>query len=156
MTLQERADAVRARNKILESVPGSGFHDNDRDWSNRLAAPHRRHQVGGMTEGKPALPRISEHVVCFNSRYQITFAGTDAVEVLEAFQLFRTKTMAHKKYSLMTGTELKMVEEIAEMQIDADGNLTLDRATWNDYLYVWDEMGIGISCAPLVPDGTTP
>ena len=157
-TLVERADALRARNRILESVPGSGFHDNDRDAHNRLAAPHRRHEVGGMSEGSRPVPRISENVVCFLTARQGFFAGTDAARVFTALQAYHARQVL-KRYRDLTGTEIKLLEEIPLLAIDCENlndNLMVWLDTWNDYLHALDEQGIVVSCLPFVSDGVNP
>ena len=153
-TFAERADALRARNRILESVPGSGFHDNDRDAHNRLAAPHRRHEVGGMSEGSRPVPRISENVVCFITARQGFFAGPDAARVFTALQAYHSRQV-NKRYRDLTGTEIKLLEEIPLLAID-DDKLMVWLDTWNDYLHALDEQGIVVSCLPLVSDGVNP
>jgi hypothetical protein len=147
MGLAERAEAVRARNKILESVPGSGFHDNDRDAHNRLAAPHMQHLPGGMAEGQPPLPRISTNLVAFDDRRQFILAGEDAVKALAALQTYHER-IAQIRINLLTGSQAKLREEIPCLEIE-DGKLVLWRDTWNDYLHAFDEQGVGISCLPL-------
>ena len=121
MDLSERAEAIRARNRILESVPGSGFHDNDRDAHNRLAAPHRRHEVGGMAEGSAPLPRISEHLVAFMGRRTATFAGADAERALEGLRGY-VRGLDGMRHRDLTGTQQKLLDEVPPLEIE-DGRL---------------------------------
>jgi hypothetical protein len=153
-SLNDRAAAVKARNKVLESVPGSGFHDNDRDAYGKLAAPHMRHLPGGMGDGDRPLPRISAHAVAFMGKRDIIFNGPCAQQVLDALHRY------HAKYSKLsprdlTGTEIKMVDVISTYTIE-DDRLLVYREDWNDVLHALDESGVGVSCVPMIPDGTTP
>lgn len=153
-TLDERAESVRARNRVLESVPGSGFHDNDRDVHGKLAAPHMRHMPGGMNDGSLPLPRISEHVVAFMDERDIHFSGPDASRVLDALTAFRAK-LATRRIVDLEGTEAKMMDVIPRLAIK-DGVLSVWREDWNDILFSLDAQQVGVSCAPFIPDGTTP
>ena len=153
-SLAERAEQLRMRNRILESVPGSGYHDNDRDAHNRLAAPHMQHLPGGMAEGQRPLPRISARLVVFDSRRQFTLVGDDAVKALKALHTYHARIAAIRIADLK-GTEIKLLEEIPQLAIQ-DDRLVLWRDTWNDYLHAFDEEGVGVSCLPMEESNGAP
>lgn len=153
-SLNDRAKAMKERNKLMESVPGSGFHDNDRDAYGKLAAPHMRHLPGGMMDGGRPLPRISDHAIAFMDRRDVKFSGPCAEQVLKALKSYRER-YAKAPASELTGTTIKLVGLIPTLGIK-DDQLLIFREDWNDVLHALDETGVGVSCAPMEPDGTTP
>ena len=153
-SLAERAEQLRVRNRILESVPGSGYHDNDRDAHNRLAAPHMQHLPGGMAEGQRPLPRISARLVAFDDRRHFTLVGDDAVKAIAALHAYHAR-IATIRIADLKGTEIKLLEEIPQLAIE-DDQLVLWRDTWNDYLHAFDEQGVGITCLPLAEANGAP
>lgn len=140
--LIRRADAVRARNKLLESVPGSGYHDDDRDHvhAHRHAAPQRN-----------GLPRISDHIVPFYDHQgeDVVFAGEDATRALQALHSWRKK-YAKLDPSGLTGTERKLLLRIIPRAvISPTGMLAFRLDIWNDVLYALQAEGVGLSGLPL-------
>ena len=149
--LCERAAELRMRHKVLETVPGSGFHDNDRDAHNRLAAPHRRHLVGGMSEGSKPLPRLSDHLICFDGDRELIFAGQDAVKAQTCLTQYLQELRGRNLLDL-SGSERRMLIEIPKMLFIESVKpplLRLWHDTWNDYLFAFEAQGVGISCLPL-------
>lgn len=141
--LLQRADAIRARNKVLESVPGSGYHENDKDHLGRLCAPHRR-----------GLQRISDHVVPFYGERDIHFVGSDAGRVLAALQAWYDghKTTDAATFSSYTGTDRKLltiIPKLAAREVGGLPRLTLWKDEWNDFLHALHSQGIGLSGAPM-------
>jgi hypothetical protein len=151
-----RAEAIKARNQVLESVPGSGYHDNDRDHRSLLRAPHRRHLPGGQRPGTEPLARISDHLVPFYSERSIEFAGPCAERAFAALQSWYEahRTSDAAAFSSYTGTDRKLLIEIPKLAVKSvDGlpSLTIWRDTWNDVLHALYSQGIGLSGAPLEP-----
>lgn len=149
--LVARSEAVRARNKLLESVAGSGFHDNDRDWRGRPVAPHRN-----------GLPRISDHLVPFYGEYDVVFAGKDAGRALAALRAYQGKLAEAYRQAVdsqdfgivqnFTGTDYKLMRIVPKMAVvESDGvpTLTVRLLEWNDILHALYAEGIGLSGAPL-------
>lgn len=146
----DRANEVRSRNKILESVPGSGFHDNDRDAHNRLCSPQSRHLPGGCAEGQPPLHRISLNVVAFVDERgrKIRFFGDDAIRVKEAIDDYMA-ALASRSPMTYTGTERKLSAEAIHVVVNPQtGELEIWMDTWNDFLHVFDSRFLGVSCLP--------
>lgn len=146
----KRADEVRTRNKVLESVPGSGFHDNDRDAHNRLCAPQTRHLPGGCAEGQPPLRRISMNVVAFvdDKGRKIRFFGNDAIQVKQAIDDYLADLALRSPMSY-TGTERKLTAEAIHVVVNPlTGELEIWMDTWNDFLHIFDSCSLGVSCLP--------
>ncbi len=143
--LLRRANAIRARNKVLESVPGSGYHDNDKDHLGRFCAPQRR-----------GLPLTSDHLVPFYSEREVHFVGPDAERAMAALQTWYDahKTTDAAVFSSYTGTDRKLLTVILKMAVrEFDGlpRLILWKDEWNDFLHALLSQGIGLSGAPLEP-----
>lgn len=141
--LLDRADAIRARNKVLESVPGSGYHENDKDHLGRYCAPHRR-----------GLPRISDHVVAFYGERTVEFVGPDAERTYAAIRAWHDehKTIDAAIFASYTGTDrtlLAAIPKLAVRQVDGVPHLVLWKDLWNDFLHALYSQGIGLSGAPL-------
>lgn len=146
-----RADAVRAKHKLLESMPGTGFHDNDRNPSRPevFAAPH-----------KNGLPRASEHLVPFFDHHDdevVHFVGDDADKATSALNSWLKKN--HKAdVSSMPGTERKLVLKIIPRllaSVRTPGLLTIRLSDWNDVLHALYAEGIGLSGLSVDPDQST-
>jgi hypothetical protein len=152
-----RADKIKARNVILESVKGSGYHDDDRDFRGQFCSPQKRHLPGGQDYGALPLPPISQHCVPFYDRRQVVFVGDCAERVLAALRQWHADHITADISRLMsyTGTEQKLLTVIPELTVE-DGRLAVWRDTWNDVHYALEQRGIGFTGAPLIPDGTTP
>ncbi len=143
--LLQRANAIRARNKVLESVPGSGYHDNDKDHLGRVCAPQLR-----------GLPLISDHIVPFYGTREVHFVGPDAERAMAAFRTWydRHKTTDAAVFSSYTGTDRKLltvIPKLAVHEVDGLPRLTLWKDEWNDFLHALYSQGIGLSGAPLEP-----
>jgi hypothetical protein len=141
--LLKRAEAIKARNKVLESVPGSGYHDNDKDHLGRFCAPQRN-----------GLPRISEHIVPFYGERDVHFVGPDAERAITALQTWydARKTTDAAVFSSYTGTDRKLlviIPKVAVREVDGLPRLTFWKDEWNDFLHALYSQGIGLSGAPL-------
>ncbi len=138
--LWKRAQEIIARNRLLESVKGSGYHDDDRN----LVHPER-----WQCPQKNGLPRISQHVVPFYGEREIFFAGDHAERVIVALQAWRAQQNRDVE---QTGTERKLCRMIVRLQLDHfDGMASLKvwRDEWNDYLWCFEQIGIGLTGAQL-------
>jgi len=150
--LVERADAVRTKAKVLESVKGSGYHDDDRNVvrPDLFAAPQRN-----------GLPRLSEHVVYFTDRFDewVLFAGSDAERVAAALNAW-AKRAEKLDPATLTGTERKLVTRIVPSLFggatagglandDGVPVLRVRRDYWNDVLHALYAEGLGVSGLPL-------
>lgn len=140
-SLVTRADAVRARFKVLESVPGSGWHDNDRDHgrTSQLVAPQHN-----------GFPRASEFLVCFTDpdEEQVHFAGADAEKAIAVFQHWLT---ANKRLDLTncTGQERKLFLKLIPKLKIVNGLLSIWLSDWNDLHYVLEEARVGLHGLPF-------
>lgn len=151
----DRANQVRARNKVLESVPGSGFHDNDRDAHNRLCAPHTRHLPGGCAEGQQPIGRISNNIVAFidDRGRKMRFFGEDARIVKNLVEEYIAK-LADRSPLTYTGTERKLADEAFHIIVNPEtGELEIWMDTWNDFLHIFDTSGVGVSSLPIKEQG---
>lgn len=144
--LVRRANAIRERAKLLESVKGSGFHDEDRN-------PARTDLY--LAPQKNGLPRCSEHVVFFSdfAGEEVLFAGTDADRAGKALAEWERKARKLDPLSL-TGTERKLLTRIlprlrAVLADDSVPVLCVRLDTWNDVLHALYAEGLGLSGAPL-------
>lgn len=138
--LLKRRDAVIARNHVLESVPGSGYHDDDR-FNGVLCSPQRK-----------GLPRISLHVVPFYDRRDVHFVGKDAVEVLSGLQDWVKDHKPNTPEDLQSlaekGSWVKLLVEVPKLklaQVDGIDVLSLELGTWNDFKDGLYEMGFGFT-----------
>jgi hypothetical protein len=141
--LLQRADAIRARNKVLESVPGSGYHDNDKDHLGRFCAPQRK-----------GLPLISNHIVPFYGERDVQFVGFDAERAMAALETWydKHKTTDAAVFASYTGTDRKLltvIPKLAVREVDGLPRLILWKDEWNDFLHALYSQGIGLSGAPL-------
>ena len=136
--LFRRAEAIRDRSRLLESVRGSGYHDEDRDWRGQPIAPQRN-----------GLPRISQHLVSFFGEYDVVFAAADARQALAALQSWNAANAPKDPYQPgLSGTHRRLLRLIPRLSL-RDDLLRLRLDEWNDYLFALYEMGVGLSGAPL-------
>lgn len=145
-----RADAIRARFRLLEGVRGSGWHDDDRNPTvpEKYLAPQRN--------GRSL---ASDNIVYFDDEFSIVIAGNDVQRVLLA-------TSAHREALIAMGWEnlsvdqLRVVKRIPSFKASSNGDnvplLVVPRQLWNLLLQVLEAQCIGVSGAPLVPTGTDP
>lgn len=140
--LVRRAEALRTRGKILQTIPGSGFHDSDR------GSPQR--------EG---LSRAGEHLVPFWGEWDVVFAGDDAAKALAALQAHHVKLQGLDPI-ILTGTERKLLRAVPKQKLtkaeDGTDLLVLRLAEWNDFLEALYAQGAGLTGATLEPNGTPP
>lgn len=157
--LAARAEALRAQYKNYESVPGSAYHDDTRNPSrpDLYLAPHRNKDARGNY-----LPRVSDHLVAFydhDDREEVHFAGPDATRALDALQAYHA-ALAKRSAAPATGTDLRLLLRIVPRlkleDVQGTPRLTVRLGDWNDVLHALGVQGLGVSGAPLVPDGTTP
>lgn len=132
-----RAEAVRARYRVLESCPGSGYHDDDRNVARpeRFQAPQRN-----------GLPRASDHLVAFfdHAGEEVLFAGPDATRAWDALQAWFWKARQQDPLNL-SGTERKLLGRIVPRLQLHDGLLAVRLDQWNDVLAALHSEGMGIS-----------
>jgi hypothetical protein len=151
----ERVAKVKARNAILETVPKSGYHENDRDCRGNFCAPqHRFNPI--RPDGVSKLPRLSVHIVPFWDTRTVVFVGTCAARALGALRDYYTYLASLA--DLDTGVDRKLVKAIPDLKlVDVEGveRLTIFKDEWNDYLYALQWMGVGLTGIPMVHDGTT-
>lgn len=139
--LLKRAEELRSRNRLQETVRGSGYHDEDRDHRGQYLAPQRN-----------GLPRVSEHLIAFYGEYDVLFLGGDAGDAFNRLQAWALK---HKEdlYDVnCPGSYRKLLKIIPKQKLEErDGVpvLSLRLLEWNDFLLALYEMGLGISGLPL-------
>lgn len=142
--MQTRVAQLRERAIVLESVPGSGYHDDDHDFvrPDKFRCPQ-----------KNGWPRFSDNLVTFYGEDAIVLIGDHAHKALAALQSWHADNASREPWDLATnGTELKMVRYIPKLAIVQDSGistLTLRRDRWNDYLYVLQKMKVGLTGTPL-------
>lgn len=142
--LLARAEALKARNRLLVTVPGSGYHDDDRN-------PTRPHLFAAQQHY--GLKPVSENLVVFFGEYDVTFVGDDAHAALAALRGWYDQNEIRDPWE-MQGTEMKMLRHVPRLAIaDAGGVpvLTLRRELWNDYLWVLEKMKISLTGNPETP-----
>ena len=144
-SLQERAEELRARNRILRSVQGSGYHDRDTDLFGKLRAPHMRHLVGGQLPDAPPEPPVDEHLIAFYDVRDVVFIGDDARRVREAVEAYAGRSRKALEGALergegvpmLTGTDWAILNRInPRLRVQTDGELRVWREDWNDVLHV--------------------
>lgn len=142
--LVKRADAIRARNKLMETIPGSGMHDKD------AGSP----QNSGLSRG-------GEHVVPFfdyDDGECVHFAGQDAMKVMDALGAWLAKPKGD--ISSLPGTDrklvLRIIPRLGKDSLDNPYWMCVPLNVWNDVLYALHAEGVGLTGAPFVDDGTTP
>jgi hypothetical protein len=154
--LAKRADELRAKYKVLEGIPGTGHHDNDRNpaRADLFAAPQK-----APDPNRPGhtLPRASEHLVPFydhDGEEAVHFVGADAEAAHKALSGWAARYKG-KDPSGLPGTErkliLRIVPRLAVGAADGLPRLTVRLADWNDVVYALYQMGVGLSGQPLVP-----
>jgi len=147
--LLKRADETRTRNRVLETIPGSGHHDNDRDWRGTPNSPQAR-----------GLPRVSEHIIVFISPDEYVFVGIDAERADEALQKYHANltaviTSADVLIDL-PGTDRKLFKVLPKRRASKAGEtslLVIPATLWNDILVALYEMKIGVTGLDLGPEG---
>lgn len=138
----KRIDEVRQRARILESVPGSGFHDNDRNSiTGEYCSPQRKGKC-----------RLSENPVAFHDERDVHFIGEDAERVAKAIEEYAKKIAALPMDSL-EGSQRQILARVKARrlrihEVDGAPRLTLWMQEWNDWLYAIEECGIGITGLP--------
>lgn len=140
-----RANAVRTQARVLEGVPGSGYHDNDRNPArpDLFLAPQRN-----------GLPRASDHVVFFTDfpSEEVVFAGPDATRALAALRAWEAKAKKRDPLTL-TGTDRKLLARILpKLALDESADpvmLYVRLDAWNDVLAAIYAESVGLSGLPL-------
>lgn len=139
--LSKRADALRARFKVLEGVPGSGYHDGDRNQARNdlYLAPQ-----------KNGLSKASEHLVCFTDQDEemVYFAGSDADK---AWELVTAWYNAVKSTDLSNapGTVRKLALRTVPRLSVKDGILAVKLCDWNDVHWILEEAKVGLHGQPF-------
>jgi hypothetical protein len=139
-SLVARAEAIRARGKVLESVPGSGYHVNDRDHTGTKYLAPQRNGFNGP----------GENLVPFLGERDVIFAGSDAPKALAAIRAWAAKYEVLSPHQ-MTGTQQKMIYAIIPRLAVKDELLTIWLSDWNDVLEALTSQGVGLSGADLIP-----
>jgi hypothetical protein len=165
-SLRERAEELRARNRVLRSVPGSGYHDRDVDpLHGRLCAPHMRHRVGGMEPDAPPQPPIDEHLIAFYDTRDVVFIDEDAEKVRQAVDAYALGVRLKIEEALASGqgipqipgTDWAIMNRInPRLKAQTNGELRVWREDWNDVLHVLDASCLATSGAPYADDGQGP
>jgi hypothetical protein len=152
LQLEQRRQELITRHKILESVPGSGFHDEDK-FNGKWAAPQSQHRSGGPREGSIPLPRISEHAIAFYRERDVVFVGPDVPKVLGALNTWLEDHTPKNSVQIanLTGTDKKLLVEIPKLEpnvVDGIETLTVWRDIFNDVVEALYSRGIGLSGQP--------
>ncbi len=144
--LVKRANAVRAEFKKLESVAGSGYHDNDRN-------PARNDLF--LAPQKNGLPRASESLVAFfdhDDMETVEFVGPDAQKADAALKNWLQKNSKGDP-SNRPGTERKLIlrtlPRLKLEQVDGQPRLSIWLTDWNDVLYALQAEGVAVAGLPL-------
>lgn len=136
--LVQIAAKVRDRNKVLASVPGSGFHPND------LSSPEKR-----------GLPSITTNVVFFHRKHDVLFVGEDAERViLELGKLYEQRKAEFDGKPVSDERKAVFVwEELEQGEQGGVYTITCPLSCWNDLVPALLMCGIGVSGAAL--DGSS-
>jgi hypothetical protein len=150
--LVDRAEAVRAKFRVLEGTQGTGHHDNDRNSVRPeiFSAPQRN----GMT-------RASDNLVAFfdHDEEVVYFMGPDAGRALDVLHQWRGR-FAGGDVAGLPGSERKLVLRIiprlaVTTVADDVPCLAVWLSDWNDVLLAIQAEGVGVSGLTLDPAGTT-
>jgi hypothetical protein len=142
--LLARRQAVRDRYAMIETVPGSGWHDSDR-LSPQKADPPRM--------------RLKDYLVRLEDRRgDFHLIGEDAELAMTAIQAVVEELQSKPMTELMTnGSWVNIVTSFpGRYQLeDLDGtpHLVLWKEDWNDILLVLERAGLGTACVPV--EGTS-
>ena len=139
-----QADEIRARFAVMESVPGSGYHDNDRNPTKNdiKIAP----QANGYN-------KASLNLVPFVGEYEVVFVGEDADKALEilrkwvATRLDPETGLTQKEAKMRAAINKLHVRDVVEVP-----RLILRKPLWNDYMWILDTMGQGLSSLPFTEE----
>lgn len=146
--LSERADEIRAKFKTLESIKGTGYHDDDRDQLNpaRFVAP----QKNGMTKASESLVPFFDY-----DDETVLFAGSDADRAAAAMKAWQAK-YAKADMTSLPGTERKLLLKIVpKLSLKTEGNeprLAIKLSDWNDVLFALHAEGVSLSGASVDPE----
>lgn len=144
--LIKRADELRSRFKVLESVKNSGYHDEDRDHvrTDRHIAPQ-----------KNGFPPASQHLVMFTDYIEenVHFAGRDAEKVMACLKEWESENKGLDFFSA-TGTDKKLIIRIIPRLKVVDGVLTIRLSEWNDVLSVLVAKKVGLQGRAYIDDGS--
>jgi hypothetical protein len=148
-TLAERANEIRTKFTTLESIKGTGYHDDDRDQLNpsRFLAP----QKNGMTKASESLVPFFDH----RDDETVQFAGEDADKALSALKTWQDR-YAKSDVTTLPGTQrkllLKIIPKLAVTKIEGEARLTIKLSEWNDVLFALQAEGISLSGASVDPE----
>ncbi len=130
-----RAKAVKERNKLLETVPGSGYHDEDKDHKGRPRCPQKKPNPLGQPG--QCFCRVSDNCIPFWDARHVHFVGADAEKVLSALGAWLTRNKT-RDLNEMTGTEralLRIIPPLAVANVDSVPRLSIWKDEWNDVLH---------------------
>lgn len=149
--LLKRAENIRAYWRKLESVKGSGYHDND-------GAVDKSWQVAPQNKGEP---RRSTNAVLFRDRFGFVAFGIDATRLFESLQGYASKLkeqIVTDPFAL-TLRQQKQYQYIGQLGLEAfegQPKLLLPRDEWDDLLGALYMEVVGVSILPMKDDGTDP
>jgi hypothetical protein len=141
----ETAEKIRSHFAVMESVPGSGYHDTDRNLTRESL--FRAPQKNGFC-------KASENLVHFTGNYEVLFVGEDANRALSLLQKWAEsphdgpfaseKEVPHPKVS----KHIKHISKLKTEDRESCPCLSLKRALWNDYIEIFYHLHQGLSGQP--------
>lgn len=145
-----KADAVRAHALMLEGVPGSGYHDGDRDANGELRAPQNR-----------GFCRASENLIGFFDGRDVHFVGDDALRALRLIEQHVAKLQKRSTESL-SGTDRKLIDMMTLGRNFTTGKsedgieyLSLWLSAWSDFLAALEAEKVKVSPVTVDRDGAS-
>lgn len=140
-TLSARANALRDRYKVLEGVPGSGYHDNDRNLARTdlFLAPQ-----------KNGLQKCSEQLVFFTDFDDeiVYFVGDDADKAMDLIQKWFESAKKEDIASAPGTTRKLFLKTVPKLSVK-DGVLAIWLCDWNDVASIFEEAKVGFMGLPF-------
>ncbi len=156
--LLEQATTKLHENSQLRKQVGSIYHD-DYLFCDRPASPQSKLDPNDPSEhrGHPRLgrklPAIDECIVPFIGERTVKFVGPCAKKAFDTLQDWHAKYAPKKiqEWSDMNGSERKIASLIPGLkieQVDGVDTLKLWKDTWNDWILVLYQKGVGLTGLP--------
>ena len=141
-----RAQRIRDFYAMLERVPGSGHHENDRNPTQPALF---------MAPSRNGLCPASQNLVAFSSRTGNLFVGADAARVWQMLAAARDRIKAKNPIE-MDDHDQHLLAAVPDLEVVSNDQVRLDLGEWNCYLTEFHRAGVGVFVVPLNDESSDP
>lgn len=135
-----KREEVLARARVLRSVPGSGYHDNDGTGPIRAPSEEDRRSA-----------KIDDHCIAFKLVFETILIGACAEKAMHAIQSFALNHADELRESRLGQEWRTLIETAVEYAaVDLKNDCYVIRnAQWNAVLEILHLEGVGVTCTAV-------